>query len=83
MSKIQLKSGFRVETNLEVNEYIEAVYQYIIYFHMPKSFNIYIAESAYVFTTESQAIKAGLKQIEELCNETIREIESVEIVQAN
>lgn len=77
MSKVQLKSGFRVETNLEVNEYIEAVYQYTIHFHMPKSFNIYITESAYVFTTEAQAINAGLAYIEELCNDTVHEIQSM------
>lgn len=77
MSKVQLKSGFRVETNLEVNEYIEAVYQYVIYFHMPKSFNMYVTESTYIYHTESQAITAGLKKITELCNETIQEIQSI------
>jgi len=72
--KTQLKSGFEVSTAMEVNENIELVHQYVIWWHTNNRNSIYLMQSDFIYLSSESAMTAGLQKIEELCTQSIQEI---------
>lgn len=75
--KLRFTTGFEVEVVMAINEYIEAVYQYIIWCHMDKHNSMYVMESDFIYTTNETAMRAGVDRIKQMCHQTIDEINSV------
>ena len=75
--RTKLANGFEVSTTMEVNDYIEVVHQYIIWWHVSNHNAVYLMQSDFIFTSEEMALNTGLQKVKELCNQTIEEINSI------